>query len=188
MNGWAKTKQTGFTIVELLIVIVVIGILAAITIVAYTGVQGGARDAERKSDIAAAQKALEMYFVNNGSYPKQGSATTASMQSMAFVTSEAFELSREQATPPGKLSSIDDNTAFTESGYGHSMDPGRYAYRAYTDSSAPCWMGSSICSGYQLWYGLERHRSNGVRTIVTVGGTAPCPGSDGNRVQCIRTN
>ncbi|MFZ2836491.1 MAG: prepilin-type N-terminal cleavage/methylation domain-containing protein [Candidatus Saccharimonadales bacterium] len=36
---WAKYKQqSGFTIVELLIVIVIIGILAAITIVAYNGI------------------------------------------------------------------------------------------------------------------------------------------------------
>lgn len=38
-----RPKQTGFTIVELLIVIVVIGILAAITVVAYNGVQEQAR-------------------------------------------------------------------------------------------------------------------------------------------------
>lgn len=43
-----KNKQnSGFTIVELLIVIVVIGILAAITIVAYNGVQQRARDMTR---------------------------------------------------------------------------------------------------------------------------------------------
>lgn len=39
-----KSKQQGFTIVELLIVIVVIAILAAISIVAYTGIQNRARD------------------------------------------------------------------------------------------------------------------------------------------------
>jgi prepilin-type N-terminal cleavage/methylation domain-containing protein len=44
-----KTKS-GFTIVELLIVIVVIGILAAITIVAYNGIQDRANDTSVKSD------------------------------------------------------------------------------------------------------------------------------------------
>ena len=51
-------KQTGFTIVELLIVIVVIGILAAITIVAYNGVQSRAHSAKIDSDLAQLEKAI----------------------------------------------------------------------------------------------------------------------------------
>lgn len=62
-------KQTGFTIVELLIVIVVIGILAAITIVAYNGVQQRARDTLRTDTIAQIVDALEVYKSENGQYP-----------------------------------------------------------------------------------------------------------------------
>lgn len=65
-------KQAGFTIVELLIVIVVIGILAAITIVAFNGVQSRARDSARTNDIKSIQKALELYRVDNGIYPSVG--------------------------------------------------------------------------------------------------------------------
>ena len=64
----AVRKKGGFTIVELLIVIVVIAILASITIVAYTGIQANARDSIRKSDIAAIEKALEIQFVDKGAY------------------------------------------------------------------------------------------------------------------------
>lgn len=67
MNVWAKQK--GFTIVELLIVIVVIGILAAITIVAFSGVQQRGRDARRLSDVVAIKKALELYKVDTGTFP-----------------------------------------------------------------------------------------------------------------------
>lgn len=66
------TNQRGFTIVELLIVIVVIGILAVIAIVAYNGVQQRARDSMRTSDVTAVEKALELYKVDNGSYPSVG--------------------------------------------------------------------------------------------------------------------
>lgn len=66
-------KSRGFTIVELLIVIVVIAILASITIVAYNGIQQNARDSGRKSDIAAIAKALKMYAADNGNYIGSGS-------------------------------------------------------------------------------------------------------------------
>lgn len=64
---WAKNKQSGFTLVELLIVIVVIAILAAISIVAYNGIQERARDSRRASDIAQIKKALLTYdSIHNG--------------------------------------------------------------------------------------------------------------------------
>lgn len=61
-------KQPGFTIVELLIVIVVIGILAAITIVAYNGMQQRARESTLKSDLANAAKKMATDNTLNGSY------------------------------------------------------------------------------------------------------------------------
>ena len=65
-----KTKQTtGFTIVELLIVIVVIAILAAISIVAYNGIQERARYSVMQQDIASVNKAILMYYADNGHYP-----------------------------------------------------------------------------------------------------------------------
>lgn len=64
---WAKQK--GFTIVELLIVIVVIGILAAIVVVAYNGVQGKSRDSARIAKVKSISKAIELYYIDNGRYP-----------------------------------------------------------------------------------------------------------------------
>lgn len=62
-------KQTGFTIVELLIVIVVIGILAALVITTFAGIQKKARDTERTTDIKAIHAQLEAYYAQNGRYP-----------------------------------------------------------------------------------------------------------------------
>lgn len=67
MKPWAK--QTGFTIVELLIVIVVIAILAAITIVAYNGIQARSRDASRDAAANSIKKGLELYRTQNDTYP-----------------------------------------------------------------------------------------------------------------------
>lgn len=72
-----KNKQKGFTIVELLIVIVVIGILAAIVIVTFTGVQKKARDSDRKSDVNAISGLLEVYFADKGQYPTLANLNSA---------------------------------------------------------------------------------------------------------------
>jgi general secretion pathway protein G len=69
MKVWAKQKQTGFTIVELLIVIVVIGILAAITIVAFNGIQNRANNLKVVSIVESYVTALRTYAVDHGSYP-----------------------------------------------------------------------------------------------------------------------
>jgi prepilin-type N-terminal cleavage/methylation domain-containing protein len=70
-----KAKQTGFTIVELLIVIVVIGILATITIVAYNGLQNRAKVATVSTDLKGAAKLLAFHEADNGSYPATLAAT-----------------------------------------------------------------------------------------------------------------
>lgn len=66
----SQSKQSGFTIVELLIVIVIIGILAAITIVAYNGITNRANDAAVLSDIDKVRQQLELANVDLGHYPQ----------------------------------------------------------------------------------------------------------------------
>lgn len=68
MKQWAK-KQKGFTIVELLIVIVVIAILAAITIVSFNGIQDKAKRTSLMADLANGSKRLKLDQINAGSYP-----------------------------------------------------------------------------------------------------------------------
>ena len=62
-------KQTGFTIVELLIVIVVIAILAAISIVAYNGIQQRARNSSTINTVAAYTKLIKLYMAGESAYP-----------------------------------------------------------------------------------------------------------------------
>ena len=62
-----KNQKDGFTIVELLIVVVVIGILAAVTIIAYNGVQNRAKTATLQSDVSSSLKKIESYRVTTGS-------------------------------------------------------------------------------------------------------------------------
>lgn len=72
MTKWAVnyTKQKGFTIVELLIVVVVIAILAAITIVAYNGIQNRAKDSAAQAAATQTARKLAIYYTTHGdTYP-----------------------------------------------------------------------------------------------------------------------
>jgi prepilin-type N-terminal cleavage/methylation domain-containing protein len=64
---WAKQK--GFTIVELLIVIVVIAILAAISVVAYNGIQARSENTKTVQGVAQYVKIFNMYATTYGVYP-----------------------------------------------------------------------------------------------------------------------
>lgn len=67
--GKIDHPRYGFTIVELLIVVVVIAVLATVGTVAYAGVQRRARDAKRLSDIQTIDRAIKAYYAVHGDFP-----------------------------------------------------------------------------------------------------------------------
>lgn len=71
-----RNHPKGFTIVELLVVIVVIGILAAITIVAYNGFQQKARESRIAAQLSQARKQMELERIENGVWPFQAGIDT----------------------------------------------------------------------------------------------------------------
>ena len=68
-NVYANQPVRGFTIVEPLITIVVIDVLAAVSVTAYTGIQNKAYNAAIMSDANQWEKVFHPYRVINGSYP-----------------------------------------------------------------------------------------------------------------------
>lgn len=66
MTDYAKS---GFTIVELLVVIVVIGILVAITLVSYVGISSKATVSSLQSDLTNSAQQIQLYYVDHGVYP-----------------------------------------------------------------------------------------------------------------------
>lgn len=65
----AKKDGRGFTIVELLIVIVIIGILATLVIVTFAGAQRKARNTKTIANVRAYYNMIEAYYASNGHYP-----------------------------------------------------------------------------------------------------------------------
>lgn len=82
-------SHKGFTIVELLIVIVVIAILAAVSVVAYTGIQNRANDSVVQNDLSNMAKKLQLAAAETGEFPR-GGATRASSEGSATGDSTNF--------------------------------------------------------------------------------------------------
>lgn len=142
-----RNKQRGFTIVELLIVIVVIGILAAIVIVAYNGVQSRARDSTRKYDIQHLQQSIAMFYAQNNYYPAVQDMTNPTFRANTLQIPEGL------VTAPGTTSTI---------AYCWSNSPNQYCYvgTAATGGSFDCTTAGEHCIGYRISYELESNPSN----------------------------
>ncbi len=69
----------GFTLIELLVVIAIIGLLSSVVMASLNAARGKARDAQRQSDIQQVYKAIQLYWLNNNSYPSTGGIDTVYM-------------------------------------------------------------------------------------------------------------
>lgn len=124
-----RNNQSGFTIVELLIVIVVIGILAGLVLNTFNGIQARARDTERKTDVNAIHAQVEAFHASNGFYP-----TTANIGDSAWVSANLQGLDEEALNDPGS---------------------GTYAYAANDGSGGVCDNSATPCASYTLSADLE---------------------------------
>lgn len=119
-TAWAR-KQRGFTLIELIVVIVVIGILASIVFVSFTVVQQRNRDAQRDRDIMEVQRALEKYYADNGMYPSVGSDNTGYALTTLSAALTPTYLS-QIPTPPSAASYQYVRGAATSGAYGIEMN------------------------------------------------------------------
>jgi len=136
-----KKRNQGFTIVELLIVIVVIGILALLVITTYSGIQAKARNSKRQTDIQSIQTQLEAFFSQNGYYPSLGN-----MQGTAaggWVTTNMKSLD---------LNALIDPSNATQSNQLASAPAAKvYSYQVtQSDGTTSCESDDTTCAKYTL--------------------------------------
>ena len=137
-----RKRNKGFTIVELLIVIVVIGILALLVITTYSGIQAKARNAKRQSDVAALQTQLEAFFSQNGYYP-----SLADMNNAGWLSTNMKSLDQESLIDPSNATQSKTLVA--------APALKSYAY-AVTDSSGnSCEAQDTNCAQYTLTASYE---------------------------------
>lgn len=168
-------RRRGFTIVELLVVIVVIAILAAITIVAYNGVQSRARDAARIQKLTSVAKAIELYYADNGRYPAiqdgSGTESTCGSQTENWGHCDRMKqlsdaLAPYMALDPVSLSSVTTGTTYYY--YYNSAGADNYAhygFMVYLEGNGGQNDGGSSSTAYEVGtnpsYCMQTYSSTG---------------------------
>jgi prepilin-type N-terminal cleavage/methylation domain-containing protein len=150
-NTKRRNFQTGFTLIELIITVAIIGILASIVMVSLTNAQKDARDARRKAELANVATALNLYYIDNGTFAiaNAGSGGTgwfnynygASLGSVASALKTLGYMSGEALDPSG----IAVADGVTQAGY-----------MIYADTT-----------GFTLWADLERPTATDLATQST---------------------
>lgn len=92
MGIFGKTNKYGFSVIELLIAIAVIGILATIVMVSYGGYQARTRDNERKSDVQQVAGGLSAYLLQKDTYIESGSGCGLSGNGNGWLSAGPSEL------------------------------------------------------------------------------------------------
>lgn len=140
MSRTLQKDQRGFTIVELLIVIVVIGILAALVITTFTGIQQKARNTERTTDIKALHGQVEAFYAQKGYYPSLTDLNDSSWRgtNMKGLDQEALK------DPKGAAYTIASSPSSTA-----------YSYAVTNSSSGSCESDDTTCTTYTLTATLE---------------------------------
>lgn len=143
-----KKYEDGFTVVELLIVIVVIATLATISVTAHNGIQSRARDVEREQDMTTVQKVLAMYYTDHSSYPDTMQLRDPAWRAANLVTADQGIFVNPQA-PVGTENSV---------GAAGSIVPTHsYSYYSFkTDNSVCAGDEQPHCVGYALTWRLEK--------------------------------
>lgn len=140
-----RKSVSGFTIVELLVVIVVIAILATITTQAYIGMQVRSRDAARSDTIAKIERALELYRLDYDRYPSATASPGESGWEVSTDTAGTFmeylsNYGLNGGTPVDPLNVSPNRFMYYRYAAGHGGCPvekgGFYVLRAYFESAS----------------------------------------------------
>ncbi len=154
-----RKAQSGFTIIELLIVIAIIAILAGLVLNNFQGAQAKARDTQRVTDVNNVHSKLEEFYNENSYYPETIDTATITTQ---FPGIDADSVKDPRGTTLANQTAVATAGALNGTSPGTASGAANYHYTPYG-----CTTGQ--CTGYQLKTGIERSSSTTPNPFIKLG-------------------
>lgn len=145
-----QKASAGFTIIEMVVVIIIIGILSTLVITTYSGVQAQNRNKDRQADIDTLQSQLEVYYAQYSRYP-----TVANLNDNAWRQANLKDLSTDSLKDPrwnDKNTNCTNNKQVVIAG---KIATSCYTYQPVGADGTACDNTATDCTQYTLTAQLE---------------------------------
>jgi len=146
-----KQRERGFTLIELLVVSVIVGILATLVAMTYSGVQAKNRNSSRQANINALQSQLETYYAEKTKYPSLSELNNSEWRRQNLKGEPKVTVKDPQWNSKIKACTDGKNQVTFAGGPAAKC----YSYQATTTDGAPCTDASVVCTQYTLTATLE---------------------------------
>lgn len=133
-------SNQGFTTIELILVILLVGVLSALVIFGYRGVEARNRNQDRAVAINAIQKQLEAYYQTNDHYPSRRDMNDAGWLKTSLKSLDTALLK----DPDGQTEQL-----------AAQPKANQYAYQPTANNGSSCEANDQLCSAYSLTATLE---------------------------------
>lgn len=138
-------REQGFTLIELLVVSVIVGILATLVAMTYSGVQAKNRNSSRQANVNALQSQLETYYAEKSKYPSLADLNSASWRQQNLKSTPQVTVADPQWSEKVKACTADNKATFASNPTAKC-----YSYQATTTDGSPCVDASVDCTQYTL--------------------------------------
>lgn len=145
-----KLHSSGFTIIELLVVVVIIGILSTLVVTTYSGVQAKNRNSDRQASIDTVQGQLETYYAQYSKYPTLDNLNDAVWRKANLKNLPAAALQDPQWDNKNTSCTKDAKSVMTA-----KPATDCFAYQVTTPDGSACNNQSVSCAQYTLTAMLE---------------------------------
>lgn len=138
-------REQGFTLIELLVVSVIVGILATLVAMTWSGVQAKNRNSSRQANINALQSQLETYYAEKTKYPSPTDLNSESWRSQNFKDTPQISIKDPQWNNKTMACTADGKVIL-------ASEPAAkcYSYQAKASDGSPCVDANTVCTQYTI--------------------------------------